>query len=102
MSQLLEKAIALEEKSKWKNAAETFLKAANEFIDSGKPESAKEPLLKAIENAEKEDIPSLLVEIIFVFESITSVEEEKKKVLLKALKPLALKPQKIFDFLPFQ
>jgi len=87
MSQLLEKALALEEKSKWKNAAETYLKAANEFINTGKPESAKEPLLKAIENAEKEDIPSLLVEIIFVFESITS-EEEKKKVLVKAMKPL--------------
>ncbi|MHA1532542.1 MAG: hypothetical protein ACTSR6_11140, partial [Candidatus Heimdallarchaeota archaeon] len=87
MSQLLEKAIAFEEKSKWKNAAETFLKAANEFINSGKPESAKEPLLKAIENAEKEDIPSLLIEIIFVFESITS-EKEKKTVLLKAIQPL--------------
>ncbi|NHJ31669.1 MAG: hypothetical protein FK732_02295, partial [Asgard group archaeon] len=87
MSQLLEKAIALEEKSKWKNAAETFLKAAEKFIETGKPEDAKEPLLKAIENAEKEDIPSLLVESIFVFESIAS-DEEKRKVLLKAIKPL--------------
>jgi tetratricopeptide (TPR) repeat protein len=87
MSQFVEKAVAFEEKSKWKNAAETYLKAANEFIVSGKPESAKEPLLKAIENAEKEDLPSLLVEIIFVFNCITS-DEEKKKILLKAIKPL--------------
>jgi len=89
MSQLMEKAVALEEKGKWKNAADTYLKAANEFIDTGKPEAAKDPLLKAIENAEKADIPSLLVEVIFVYDSLAT-EDEKKKVLLKALKPLDL------------
>ena len=87
MSQLLDKARAFEEKGKWKNAADNYLLVAKNLLEVGDKESAKAPLLKALETAQKAEIDSLIVDIILVFESLT-IGEERKAIFSKALNPL--------------
>ncbi len=88
MSQLNEKAKTFEEKGKNKNAADSYYKAAQEFLESGNSKEAKIAFIKAIENAEKAQLSSLIVELCFGLSKI-GVTEDIKSVLLKAQKPLA-------------
>lgn len=87
MSQLMDKAKAFEEKGKWKNAADNYLLIAKELLEVGDTDSAKAPLLKALETAEKGNIESLIIDIVFVFENI-STGDERKTIFSKAIKPL--------------
>ncbi|NHJ39687.1 MAG: hypothetical protein FK731_06600, partial [Asgard group archaeon] len=87
MSELLNKAAAFEEKEKWKNAADTYYKAAEEFIITAKPNEAKDSFLKALANAEKAEYYQMMVDSIFSYIKLAS-EEEKKEILPKAFAPI--------------
>jgi tetratricopeptide (TPR) repeat protein len=87
MSELLNKAAAFEEKEKWKNAADTYFKAADELIAAANPNEAKSAYIKALANAEKAEIYSLVIESIFSYVKLAS-EDEKKEILTKAFAPL--------------
>ena len=84
MSQYVTKAQASEEKGKWKNAAEAYFDAAKEFRAEGNAQEANGNYLKAIENAEKIEIPTLLFEITFSFAEIAN-DKDKKTILTKII-----------------
>ena len=87
MSQHVTKAQASEEKGKWKNAATEYFDAAKEFRAEGNAQEANGNYLKAIENAEKAELPSLLIEITFSFSEIAG-DSDKKKILTKIIPKL--------------
>lgn len=87
MSELLNKAATFEEKEKWKNAADTYYKAAEEFITTANPNEAKNSYLKALANAEKADYYLMMIDAIFSYIKLGS-EDEKKEILTKAFIPL--------------
>ncbi|MHA1557078.1 MAG: hypothetical protein ACTSPM_09115, partial [Candidatus Heimdallarchaeota archaeon] len=87
MSQLIEKAKTFEEKGKNKNAANSYNEAAQKFLESGNSEEAKSAFVKAIDNAEKAELFSLVVELCFALSKV-GVTKDVKPILLKAIKPL--------------
>ncbi|MHA1922717.1 MAG: hypothetical protein ACTSVP_06600 [Candidatus Heimdallarchaeota archaeon] len=87
MSQYVTKAQTSEEKGKWKNAATEYFDAAKEFRAEGNAQEANGNYLKAIENAEKAELPSLLIEITFSFSEIAG-DSDKKKILTKIIPKL--------------
>ncbi len=87
MSQLIEKAKTFEEKGKNKNAANSYYEAAQKFLESGNSDEAKNAFIKAIDNAEKAVLSSMIVELCFALSEI-GVTKEIKPILLKALTPL--------------
>ncbi|NHJ47510.1 MAG: hypothetical protein FK733_06970 [Asgard group archaeon] len=103
MSELLKKAALAEEKEKWKNAADTYYKAAIELKNVGNALDAKNAFLKAIETAEKIEYYQMIIDSIFTYCQIAS-EDEKSAILVKAFAPLDFqineaKVKKKFDLL---
>jgi outer membrane protein assembly factor BamD (BamD/ComL family) len=78
MSQIVNKAESLEEKEKWKQAAQEFQKAFSAFEEEGKTKEAKNAILKAVENIRKTDEIELTLEIL---EDYTRTYQKKTKAV---------------------
>ncbi|HUT79651.1 MAG TPA: hypothetical protein VMZ29_00495 [Candidatus Bathyarchaeia archaeon] len=87
MSEQITKAESHEAKGKWKNAAESYILAAKTFLENKETETAKNLVIKAIENAEKSALNELIIEAVFLMNEVAS-GQELNEVLSKALKPL--------------
>jgi len=87
MSQILEKAKSNEQKGKFNNAASSYFEAAQTFQEEGNVVEAKQAYLKALENAEKAQMISLIVDIIFSFGTIAT-KKEKADAFKKVISPI--------------